>query len=93
MTRATKLVTVPLSVATATAIFSAGVAVGHVREMQAQFVTRPEYATDRNALQMRMLRDSLVEDARHAGELQRLDRIERVVLKIACHDFPSECEK
>lgn len=94
MTRTTKWFTVPaLSIGALGIAFSAGIFVDHTAVAQAQYVPRPEYTKDQNDLHLRQLRDSLTQVAQHTEEVVRLDRIERVLYKMACKQFPTECDR
>ena len=94
MTRTIKWFTLPaVSLAALSLAFSAGVFVDHATVSQAQFVTRTEYTKDQNLARIQFLTDSLRQDALHDAQILRLARIERIVLKMACHDFPTECER
>lgn len=93
MTRADKWRLVLPSVGIVTIVFACGVFVGNYKEAAAQYVQRPEFNQHIAEYQIRMLRDSLTRSAQYVDEVKRLDRIERIVYKMACHDFPTECER
>lgn len=94
MTRTIKWFTLPaISLGALSLAFSAGVFVDHTAVSQAQFVTRQEYTKDLTDARIRFLTDSMRQDALHDAQIQRLSRIERIVLKMACHDFPTECDR
>lgn len=100
MTPRTKWVTIPLSFTAATAILSAGIAIGHALEVQAQFVTRAEYTENRNDVQTRFLKDSLTLVILKSEMLTRLDqqaveqqRTNRILYRVACKLYPSECDR
>lgn len=94
MTRTIQWFTLPaVSLAALSLAFSAGVFVDHASVSQAQFVTRTEYTKDSTDVRIRFLTDSLRQEALHDAQVMRLARIERIVLKMACHDFPTECER
>lgn len=101
MTRVTKFVGLPvLSVAAVSAIFGAGLSVGRAIEVQAMYVTRPEYTKDQIALQRRQLSDSLTLELTKQIIFARLEqqsteqaRANRVLYRVACHLYPSECDR
>lgn len=81
------------SVGIVTIVFACGVFVGNYKEASAQYLMRPEFNQHVAEEQIRLLRDSLTHAAQYTDEVKRLDRIERIVFKMACHDFPTECER
>lgn len=94
MTRTTRWFTLPaISIGGLSIAFAAGAFVDHATVAQAQFVTRQEYTKDFNEVRLRFLADSLNAEAKHDAAILRLARIERIVLRMACHDFPTECER
>jgi len=100
MTPRTKWVTIPLSFTAATGILSAGIAIGHALEVQAQFVTRAEYTENRRDVRERFLRDSLTLVILKSELMTRMDqqqieqqRTNRILYRVACRMMPSECDR
>lgn len=101
MTRGIKFVGIPfLSLAAVSAIFGAGLSVGHAIEVQAMYITRPEYTKDQSALQRRQLADSLTLELTKQLIFTRLEqqsteqaRANRVLYRVACRLYPTECER
>lgn len=79
------------SVGIVTIVFACGVFVGNYKEAQAMYILRPEFNQHVAEYQIRMLRDSLTRSAQYADEVKRLDRLERITYKVACHFMPTEC--
>lgn len=101
MTRVTKFFTLPgLSIAAATALISGGIAIGRAMEVQAMYVTRPEYTKDQNDIRQRFLKDSLTGVILRSEIIGRLDRQDssqaranRILYHLACKTYPTECER
>lgn len=79
------------SVGIVTIVFACGVFVGNYKESAALYITRPEFNQHVAENQIRLLRDSLTRAAQYTDEVKRLDRLERITYKVACHFIPTEC--
>lgn len=101
MTHPPRWFTVPaLSIGALGIAFSAGIFVDHTTVAQAQFVPRSEYTKDQNALQVRQLSDSLTLELTKQLIFARLEqqsteqaRANRVLYRVACHLYPTECDR
>lgn len=92
MTRSDKWKLALPTVGVITLAFACGAFVGSYKDAAAMYINRPEYNQHVADYQIRMLRDSLTRAAQYSDEVKRLERIERIVYKMACHDFPTECD-